>query len=200
LHVRFTKASPRILGALLDGVASGLAAPDANRSANSGRMIDMQRFIAACEKVYWPEGTFERAYSQSRQSASAALTEASPVATGVISLIEEQRCFGGTSTDLLRELRARQRNVHVDGKLPGGPAALSSELERIKPLLTAQGIQVERDRAGQRGDRWIEISRAPVPKVRPQKPRPAQSKPVAEMPGDDQLPLLAAMVAEMEPV
>jgi hypothetical protein len=182
LQTKFAKAWPRVLGALLDGVATGLASPTSNRLENVGRLVDMQHFVSGCEKTYWPEGTFASAYQESRKLAAGVLTEANPVATAVIRLIDDQVSFSGTATDLLRLLNAQERDIHIDGKLPGGPSPLSAELDRVSPLLEAQGIRVDRSRVGENGDRLIEIRRIapPQPKSRSTKPSQIESKPSPE--------------------
>jgi putative DNA primase/helicase len=184
LQAKFEKAWPRILGALLDGVAAGLDNIGCNRVENIGRMVDMHQFVSGCEKAYWKEGTFGSAYRESRERVAAALTEANPVATGVIQLIEEQGSFSGTATDLLRLLNAQGRDIHTRVKLPGGPAVLSGELTRVEPLLEAQGILVDHGRGGQQGARLIFISRLEPPqaKNRSRKPHRAAPQPAADNP------------------
>jgi hypothetical protein len=201
LEAKFAKALPGVVGALLDALVVGLINSKSSRIEAVGRLVDMHQFVTGCGKAFSAEGSFGVAYQESQKLAASILTETSTVATGVIRLVEERGVFGGTSTDLLRELNARVRNVHVDGRLPGGPAALSSELERVKPLLAAQGILIDRDRTGQRGDRWIEISRLapPKPKARARQSQPVKSKPTVQPP-QGELPLdLPAPAAELEP-
>ncbi len=161
----------------------------------------MHHFVSGCEKAYSAEGAFGFAYQECQRLAASVLMESSTVATGVIRLMEEHGMFGGTSTDLLRELNARVRNVHVEGRLPGGPAALSSELERVKPLLAAQGILIDRDRTGQRGDRWIEISRPAPPEAQGSRAQvwPIKSKPIDQPPQGELALDLPAPFAELEP-
>jgi hypothetical protein len=181
LQAKFEKAWPRILGALLDGVAAGLANSGCNHVENIGRMVDMHQFASCCEKTYWTEGTFGAAYRASRKRAAIVLSEVNPVATGVIRLVDEQGSFNGTATELLSRLNAMGKDIRTGVKLPGGPGALSGELTRVEPLLESQGIVIDRDRTGQQGARQIFIKRLEPPnaKSRSSKPRQAKPKPAA---------------------
>ena len=79
----FEAAHPRILGALLDGVAHGLRQLPTTKLARTPRMADFALWGTACETAYWEAGTFMQAYGQNRDDAVSAVIEADNVATAV---------------------------------------------------------------------------------------------------------------------
>jgi len=88
LWARFNEASPRLLGALLDGVVSALRYERDVLLRQTPRMADFARWAVAAEKVYpWPDGTFLRAYRHNRRDSHEIALEASPVASEVRRLL-----------------------------------------------------------------------------------------------------------------
>jgi hypothetical protein len=86
----FEAAHPRILGALLDGVAHGLRELPNTRLTTMPRMADFALWIAACERAFWKTGTFAQAYEQNREDAVGAVIEADTIATAVQQLMDER--------------------------------------------------------------------------------------------------------------
>ena len=66
LSNEFERAQPRILGALLDGVAHGQRALSQVRLNEYPRMADFAKFATACEGAYWSPG---RSLPRTRQIA-----------------------------------------------------------------------------------------------------------------------------------
>jgi hypothetical protein len=177
---QFVKAWPKILGALLDGVAAGLGNIDGLRPANVGRMADMVQFVAGCEGVLWKEPKFAAAYAASNMRGAEILTVADPVTGAIVAYMDQHGSFMGTATDLLTVLK-ETAPVHLVGlRLPGGPSPLSEALTRAEPVLERLGIIVVRDRVGSGGSRIIEIKRIErsPPAVKP-KSRPGAKVPPA---------------------
>jgi hypothetical protein len=79
----FDNAHPRILGALLDGVARGLRELPNTKLDKLPRMADFALWASACEEAFWDAGTFAKAYQLNRDDAVHTVIEADLVATAV---------------------------------------------------------------------------------------------------------------------
>jgi hypothetical protein len=152
----FEAARPRVLGALLAAVATGLARLPGTRLDRLPRMADFALWVAAAEPALWPEsGAFLRAYTGNRADAREAALEASPLVPALRALAAEA-LFGrweGTATDLLRRLndQADERTQKAEG-WPKSAQALGGALRRLAPDLRATGLDVEVGRKGPRAD------------------------------------------------
>jgi hypothetical protein len=98
----FESARPRILGALLDGAVRGLQKLPQIRLQKPPRMADFALWVTACETVFWPQGTFMRAYEANRQAGIDSIIEADPVATLVREVMAERGTWAGQASDLLQ--------------------------------------------------------------------------------------------------
>ncbi len=148
----FEAARPRILGALLDAVAAGLANQDSVRLARLPRMADFATWVSACEGgLGWPEGTFLGAYTASRESANEVAVEASIVAQAVLSFMARRATWEGTASELLDALgdvvseKAQRRP-----DWPKGNNALAGKLRRIAPNLRETGLETAFAKSGRR--------------------------------------------------
>jgi hypothetical protein len=83
----FEAELPRILGALLDAVAVGLANLPHTRLDKLPRMADFALWVTACESALWPAGTFWAAYSGNREEAVDGVIDADPIAAAVRALM-----------------------------------------------------------------------------------------------------------------
>jgi hypothetical protein len=158
---RFYTARPRILGALLEAVAAGLARLDHVRLSQLPRMADFATWVTACAPALgWSATAFLEAYNGNRAGAHELVLEASPV-TGPLRvfLSEQGGTWCGTASDLLGELSRRLAEREREGrKPPGWPAngrALSNALRRLAPNLRAVGIDVVFARDGSRQNRRV---------------------------------------------
>jgi hypothetical protein len=152
----FEAARPRVLGALLAAVATGLARLPETRLARLPRMADFALWVAAAEPALWPEpGAFLRTYAGNRADAREVALEASPLVPALRALVAEA-LFGrweGTATDLLRRLndQADERTQKAEG-WPKNGQALGGALRRLAPDLRATGLDVEVGKKGPRTD------------------------------------------------
>jgi hypothetical protein len=160
LSNEFELAQPRILGALLDGVAHGLRTLPQVRLNEYPRMADFAKFGVACEGAYWSSGTFSAAYSANRAHAVDKMVEVDALVTALKDLMSTQPKWVGTATDLLGSITSKTRSLICDRDLPKSPALLSKHLARSMPLLRAIGIDIQRERAGHAGDRQITITKS----------------------------------------
>lgn len=140
----FEAVRPRVLGALLNAVSAALLNRDAVRLTQSPRQADFARWVTAGEAgLGWPAGAFMGAYQENRADAHELALEASPIAAGLRSLIEDGP-WEGTASELLDAIAARSNeNVRRGREWPSSPRALSSAVRRIAPNLRGLGIEVE---------------------------------------------------------
>ncbi len=140
----FERAYPRILGALLDAVAGGLAMLPLIKLDRLARMADFAEWgEAVCRGLGHPDGAFMGAFSLNREAASASVLEDSPVAAELIAFCPEMRRWTGTNKELLEILRTQAApDVRDSARFPKNPRALSGHLRRIAPALRRNGIDV----------------------------------------------------------
>lgn len=167
----FEEARPRILGALLDAVAAGLANQDSVRLSRMPRMADFATWVSACERgLGWPEGTFMSAYTASRESANEVAVEASVVAQALLGFMDGKTTWEGTASELLDALadvvgeKAQRRP-----DWPKGNNALSGKLRRVAPNLRETGLEITFAKSGRRVIRLEKTSPAgPTPAALPE--------------------------------
>jgi hypothetical protein len=147
-------AKPRVLGALLDALASGLRNLSAVKLEELPRMADFARWATACEPgLGWEQGTFLQFYTRNRQEAAESAFESDVIATEVFGFVREEGPSGwtGTATDLLGKLNMRTpEGTKRSRGWPMTPSVLGSRLERAAPLLRAKGVYYERRHSGSR--------------------------------------------------
>jgi hypothetical protein len=104
LWAAFEAERPRILGALLDMVVTGLKRLPGTRLPKPPRMTDFALWATACETAVWSDGTFMAAYDGNRDEAVEGVIDADPVATTVRILMATQKARRGTASELLAAL------------------------------------------------------------------------------------------------
>jgi hypothetical protein len=158
LRNEFHRAQPRILGALLDGLAQCLAKLPHVCLSEYSRMADFVKIATACDGTFWSPGTFRAAYRANRDKVAEAAIEADPVASALIDMMSTQLQWVGTATALLDALRQATENFNRN--LPKSPNSLSGRLNRLQPILRGHGIEIKKnERAGHGGHRMISITR-----------------------------------------
>src|SRR6516164_8742271 len=152
-------ARPRILGSLLDAAAHGLRKLPGIHLEQLPRMADFALWATACEKAFWPAGTFVRAYRANRKAAIEDLIDVDPLAARIRQIMANCSTWTGNASDLLRAGADL-----ADPGLPSGapawpknPRALAGRLRRAQPFLRALGIQIVFSREGRAGTRVIRI-------------------------------------------
>ena len=157
---RFEAARPAILGALLNAVSGAMAALPSVRLSERPRMADFAKWITAAEQILgWPQGSFLSAYSANRKEAEEAALECNAVASAILTMIQAQGRWEGTTADLITYLRKRYPAI-TEGSdaFPRQPAAFGTELRRIAPLLRSRGVIVTHTRTGKERRRVIEVT------------------------------------------
>src|SRR5262249_22550169 len=119
VRARLEEARPRLLGALLDAVATALQRKDHVKPASLPRMADFTRWVAAASPALgWREGEFTKLGLESRDEAGLQALSLWPVMDALEhTLGHHEGAWEGTVGELLEALnRARPRS-------PGPPPA-----------------------------------------------------------------------------
>jgi hypothetical protein len=162
----FTTARPLILGALLDAVSGALRDYEGVRLEKLPRMADFAQWATAAEPYLGlAKDAFMGAYTGNRAASNDLALEASPVAEAVLSFIESEGGWFGTSSELLKELNSRTgEDIQRQKGWPKAANALSGILKRRASNLRAAGVDVIRaNRAGKNGSRIIQLERINIP-------------------------------------
>jgi 5S rRNA maturation endonuclease (ribonuclease M5) len=144
----FHEARPRILAALLDAVAVGLAKIEIVKLDRLPRMADFATWVTACEPgLGWKPGTFIQAYMGNRAAANDSAIESSAIGALMVKLMENRDSFIGITKELMEAVEAmlptdNSGNAKLPGGWPKSARAFSGELRRIAPNLRAAGINV----------------------------------------------------------
>jgi hypothetical protein len=159
LEAEFQQAAPKVLGALLDGLVSGLKNLANIKLPGKPRMADFAMWAEACTRAYWPAGTFMRAYQENIESAVDLVLESSPVADAVRKFMVDRADWEGTAGDLLPLLSALvDDHINKERGWPKAGNALTNKLRRAAPHLRKAGIDVKFGRNPGTGQRVITIT------------------------------------------
>lgn len=162
LDEEFAAAAPAIFGALLDGVAAGLAGRRAVEAAMKvkPRMADFAVWGAAMAPAFgWTAERFLKAYADNRLVRAERIVEANAVARALYEMTKQEKFVGwsSTATQLLQELDNRVSEALRRGKeWPKDPTRLSRRLTGIARMLRAVGVKVTQQKSG---DRTIEVEK-----------------------------------------
>jgi hypothetical protein len=161
LWAAFELERPRILGALLDAAAAGLAALPTTNLEQLPRMADFALWATACESAFGPSGAFMAAYNRSRDEAMKDVIDADPIATALCTFMVGRAAWAGTASELLRDLApiVGQR-VARSSSWPASARALSGPLRRAATPLRKVGVDITFTREGRGGTRMIRMSRS----------------------------------------
>ena len=153
---------PRILAGLLEAVCAALANQGSVRLTERPRMADFAKWVTAAEQTLgWPEGAFLSAYSANRRQSEEAALDSNAVASTILSMIQENTFWQGTTGDLIQYLRKRYpTQTEGNETFPRQPTAFGTELRRVTPILRSHGILVSHSRTGKDRRRIIELKRA----------------------------------------
>jgi hypothetical protein len=141
---RFEAEQPLILGALLNGVSTGLRNLTSTRLTKMPRMADFALWGAACETAFWPAGTFMAAYGANLATANDTIIDNDVLSTAVLRLMTGASEWKGSASVLYDALSAPLSDTQWrDARWPKAPNALSGKLKRIAPPLRKVGINIE---------------------------------------------------------
>jgi len=164
LWAAFEAERPRILGALLDAAAKGLAMLPQTRLDKLPRMADFALWATACEAALWPAGTFWSAYCGNRDEAVEGVIDADPIAAAVRALMAARTEWTGTASELLGALAEMAGERVAKSKTwPDSPRALAGRLRRAATFLRKVGIEIGFEREGRARTRVIRITSGELP-------------------------------------
>ncbi|TBW39298.1 hypothetical protein EYW49_07375 [Siculibacillus lacustris] len=146
--------APRVLGALLDALSTGLRRLPSVKLARSPRMADFASFATACEPALgFEHGAFLAAYAENLSDVAETTFEADPIAVAIRDMVRAEYPSGwnGTPTELLAALNLRASDASRRLRLwPQTSNSLGSRVDRVAPLLRQQGFRVDRKHSGTR--------------------------------------------------
>jgi hypothetical protein len=159
LLAAFDGQRPKLIGALLDGVATALQRLSTLKLTNLPRMADFALWASAAETAFgWEPGTFLRSYHGNREAANEVALEASPVARPLLDLLEEHGSWSASSSELLDAVESRVTEQSKRLKSwPKNGQSMSGHLKRLAPNLRKTGWDVQFHREAKR--RWVSIQR-----------------------------------------
>lgn len=176
LATQFKVDAPKIMAALLDGLALALRDVDRVNIGALPRMADFAKWAAAgVPALGFSAEQFITVYRRNQTDAVALGLESSAVACAIRSFAENQGRWKGTARELLSRLSqdsGADRNVHG---WPHSPKGLQTILRRLAPSLRSVGILVGRDRDA--ANQYLTLSCQPRREL-PQVPQP-QAEPIA---------------------
>ena len=152
----FEAERPYILGALLDGMVEGLCNINEIKLLKLPRLADFALWAAACEGVYWKQGTFVSAFNDNREDVIEHVIEADPLADTLRSFIQDQpeQSWEGTASNLLDALTHYTNDRHIRKLRPN---TLSGHLRRIATFMRKLGVEIEFTVEGRARKRIISI-------------------------------------------
>lgn len=150
----FEGEAPFILGALLDGLCSGLRNIDKVELPTKPRMADFVTWVEACASgLGWAQGDFAALYTDNRANAADSAFEADAVAVAIAAMMQARArvTWTGTPTELLAELALHTSEAARHARTwPVTAQGLGNRMDRAAPLLRRRGVHFEKRHSGQR--------------------------------------------------
>jgi hypothetical protein len=182
----FEEKRPRILAALLDGIAAAIEGEHSVQLGNLPRMADASKWVTAAEEdMPWKVGSFVDALRENRGDADQEALENEVLVPLIFRLLDERDPWKGTPTELLGELdRLASHDEKKREDWPATPPAMTRRINRITPNLRRKGVEIERGKTS--AGRWIRIQRttASAPAATAQSGTAPQAS-TAQQSGDD---------------
>jgi hypothetical protein len=154
LDLEWEAARPRILGALCAAVSSILRNVGKVTVTSSGRMAQLEKFMAAAEPgLGWKAGTFADAYARNTAISEDTAFENDVVACAVFDMMENHpgQLWTGSATELLNKLDLQvSEKVRNSREWPRNAVSLGRHQDRCKKTLRAKGYDWRRGKSGSR--------------------------------------------------
>lgn len=151
IRAKYAKTRPAMFGALLDLLAAVLAKLPNVQLAESPRMADFARVLAAVDAVTGRNSL--ELYLGQRDRLAKEVVEGDPVAEAICSLIAREGDWQGTATELLFKIRPE----HADRYWPNTPRLLAGRLRRMRPAMLRLGVDIGFSQAGHERNRMVSI-------------------------------------------
>jgi len=164
LDRNYAEIRTRVLGGLLDLLATVLARPPKTHVPGLPRMADFARVLAALDDADGADGLALGLYRAQAGRVAGEVLEADAVAVAILSLLDRTGGqWEGTTAELLQAIRPADKFPHG---WPETARALAGRLKRLTPALRAASVEVERDRTGHERARRLTLRRAAENNVR----------------------------------
>jgi len=122
----------------LQALSEGLRRYDSIDQKGLPRLGAFAKSVIACETVFWPEGTFAKAFAESAESAAGDVLADDPIAAVFEEFMENRKEWKGTTTQLLSELEAVVRRPERDASMAHAQA--QAPMRRAGKLATSDEI------------------------------------------------------------
>jgi hypothetical protein len=154
-------SGPRITGALYTAVSEILRRLSSVTLEAKPRMADFAIWATAgSQALGWSENAFRDAYESNRREIAETAIEFDPVATAVRSMIDLNKSWSGTATELIVTLEAFvPERTRGSSLWPRNARSLSVALKRASAFLRAARVQIESAREAHSGRRLIYLRR-----------------------------------------
>ena len=145
---RFEEAAPRLVGVLLDALATGLRELPSVKIENPPRMADFAELAVASAPALGFDGhTFLSAYEVNRDQLRDTALDARPIAGRIIDLLfEEGGTWSGNAKALLERLKDPFERPPKG--FPETFKALSNQIRFLVPVLRGKGIEADYKKHG----------------------------------------------------
>lgn len=147
MAAHFKDDAPKIMAALMDGVALALRDVDTPYIGTLPRMADFAKWAAAgVPALGFTREAFIEAYGRNQADSIAAGLEASSIASAVRRFAEQRSKWKGTARELLNLLNQGAGTDKYEPGWPHSPKGLQTTLRRLAPSLRSVGVDIERHR------------------------------------------------------
>jgi hypothetical protein len=144
----FNKATPKLLGSLLDGLVEALKTYRSTKVDDMTRMADMCIWATAAAPVYgWNEDTFMDVYKENLRSTHSNAIEASPFGEAIMNMYDDRGGFHGRPSQLLSLI---ENKGYVTDKSKNSsswvrtPRGVVEQLAKLQPSFETLGIHYEK--------------------------------------------------------
>jgi hypothetical protein len=152
LLTEFENERPVILGAIFDAIAKALALKPAITESELPRMADFALWgCAIAEAIGYEREVFLKAYFSNIDSQNDEVLSEHPEATLLLSFMEGQDEWSGSSSSLLSIIKGKASEMDIaEAELPKSANALSRKLNTLKTNLEEVGIRITRNKGTRR--------------------------------------------------
>lgn len=144
----FDRGYPSLLGGVYNLLSEVLLILPTIEASNLPRMADYAKFGIALEKALsLPEGTFMNTYNVHNSEKLNKLFDSDPMCIFIEYAIDSgcfhgDKCFIGTASELMEHIDMFCKKFGISrGSMPQNPKTLKGRMARIKPVLSAIGIE-----------------------------------------------------------
>lgn len=148
LDRRYGRSKPGILGAVLDLLACALLRLPSIPLAQSARMADFSRVLAAVDAELGTSA--HAAYLNQRGRVAQDVIEGDPVAVAIVALIERAGAFEGNAAAIQEEIKPERAGK----EWPANARGLSGRLRRLIPALKIVGIEAIPPNQSDKARKW----------------------------------------------